>query len=191
MNSVHFLNIEYLLTALYDFLFNFDIVAFINWLLWFVNLLKPLALLVTAALLGVAIYSAVRIKQIDRESKSKDEAIISAANVAEQEKELNEKWIKVQELINSTNPSDWRIAILEADIMLSDVLDKAGFKGDTIGNQLKTIEKGDMVSLQSAWEAHKIRNQVAHGGSDYQLSERDAKMAINLYKTVFEEFYHI
>ena len=193
MYSVHFLNVEYLLTAIYDFFNHFDPVAIINWLLWFITLLRPIAIFISLILLTISIYSAIRIRQIEKAEKEAEELMKSEQKETpvEQEKELNEKWAKVQELINSANPNDWRVAILEADIMLAEVLEKAGFHGDTIGDQLKTIEKGDMVTLDSAWEAHKIRNEVAHGGNDFQLNERDAKATIELYKKVFEEFYHI
>lgn len=193
MYNVHFLNVEYLLTALYEFIKNFDPVAIINWLLWFITLLRPIAIFISLILLTISIYSAIRIRQLEIKEKNAEEAMKSEQKETpvEQEKELNEKWSKVQELINSANPNDWRVAILEADIMLAEVLDKAGFHGDTIGDQLKTIEKGDMVTLDSAWEAHKIRNEVAHGGNDFKLNEREAKGTIELYKKVFEEFYHI
>lgn len=104
---------------------------------------------------------------------------------------LNEKWEQVLKLIESETPSDWKLAILEADIMLEEVLDKMGYDGETIGEKLKSVEPSDFETLDSAWEAHKIRNSVAHEGSDFLLNQREAKRTIGLYKQVFEEFYYI
>ena len=39
----------------------------------------------------------------------------------------NEKWERVVTHINSANPSDWKLAILECDIILSDILEKMGY----------------------------------------------------------------
>ena len=101
------------------------------------------------------------------------------------------KWQKVVEHVGSTNPADWRLAILEADIMLDDLLDKLGVVGDTMGDKLKKINPGDFKSLNNAWEAHRIRNAIAHEGSDFALTEREARRVIGLYESVFREFKFI
>jgi hypothetical protein len=75
--------------------------------------------------------------------------------------------------------------------MLGDILNRMGYQGDSIGEQLKGVEESDFLTLNDAWEAHKVRNQIAHQGSDYPLSERDAKRIIGLYKKVFSEFFYI
>lgn len=107
------------------------------------------------------------------------------------EHNLNEKWEQVLKLLESDSASDWKLAILEADIMLEEILDKMGYDGDTIGEKLKNVEQSDFETLDYAWEAHKIRNAVAHEGSDFLLNQREAKRTIALYKKVFEEFYYI
>ena len=104
---------------------------------------------------------------------------------------LADRWDRVQKFITSENSNDWRQAILEADIMLEDVLTTLGYQGEGIGEKLKRVEKGDMASLQDAWEAHLVRNKVAHDGAAFQLTQHDAQRVINQYKKVFEEFYYI
>lgn len=103
----------------------------------------------------------------------------------------NPKWERVLGHINSDNPSDWRLSILEADIVLDELLDSLGYIGDTIGDKLKKANKGDFQTLDAAWEAHKIRNAIAHEGSDFQLTQREAQRIIGLYREVFEEFDYI
>jgi hypothetical protein len=100
-------------------------------------------------------------------------------------------WERIQEFINSGNPSDWRIAILEADTILGQILESMRLPGDSIGEKLKAVEKSDFVTLEQAWEAHKIRNAVAHQGGEFLISEREAKRVIGLYEAVFREFDYI
>lgn len=104
---------------------------------------------------------------------------------------VNPKWAKVLEHINSPNPSDWKLAILEADIMLNDMLDKMGYRGATMGDKLKSIEPSDFDTLQEAWEAHKIRNAIAHEGSDYAINKPEAERVVKLFQKVFEEFKYV
>lgn len=104
---------------------------------------------------------------------------------------VNPKWQKVVEHINSKNPGDWRMAILEADIILDEMLDKMGYRGDTMGEKLKMVEPSDFTTINSAWEAHKIRNSIAHEGSDFLINQREAERVIRLFQEVFEEFKYI
>lgn len=104
---------------------------------------------------------------------------------------VNEKWRKVVVHINSNNPSDWKLAILECDIMLGEILEKMGYLQPTIGDKLKAVEPSDFTNIEAAWEAHKIRNSIAHEGSEFVISQREAKRVIGLYESVFREFEYI
>lgn len=103
----------------------------------------------------------------------------------------NPRWAKVLEHVNSNNSSDWRLAILEADIMLADVLDKMGYHGVTIGDKLKGIESSDFDTLNDAWEAHKVRNAIAHEGSNITITKSEAERVIRLFEKVFKEFKYV
>ncbi len=109
-------------------------------------------------------------------------------NSAATETEVNPKWLLVEEHINSDDLNKWKLAIIEADIILSDLLNTLNLPGDTIGEKLKAVEESDFNTLNDAWEAHKERNKIAHEGSDHDLNQREAKRIINLYRNVFNEF---
>lgn len=104
---------------------------------------------------------------------------------------VNPRWAKVLEHIGSNNPSDWRLAVLEADILLGDVLDKVGYPGATIGDKLKSVNPNSILSLNEAWEAHKVRNSIAHEGSEMSLSKLEAERVIRLFEKVFKELKYI
>lgn len=99
-----------------------------------------------------------------------------------------EKWKKILEHSESENSSDWRLAIIEADIMLDDLLRQLQLPGDTMGEKLKAVEKSDFNTIEMAWEAHKARNMIAHEGSDFLLNQREVRRIISLYEAVFKEF---
>jgi len=103
----------------------------------------------------------------------------------------NKRWEKVIKLINSKSSADWKLAILESDILLGEMLDKMGYRGESIGEQLKQIEKSDFTSLDSAWEAHKIRNSIAHEGEEFLITHREASRVIRLFEEVFLEFRYV
>ena len=100
----------------------------------------------------------------------------------------NKRWEKIVAYANSGNHADWRLAIMEADVMLEELLQTAGYVGGSVGEMLKSVNKDEFSSIESAWEAHKSRNSVAHSGGDFQLNERETKRVIALFEEVFEEF---
>jgi len=103
----------------------------------------------------------------------------------------NARWDRVYELASTESESDWRLAILEADIMLGDMLALQGYRGESIGERLRDANPLQFLTLDLAWKAHKMRNDIAHAGEGFHLSQRDAMATIDLYKRVFEEFNFI
>jgi hypothetical protein len=144
-------------------------------------------------LIGI-IYCVEKLKRIRAKEAllfdAKVEPAIEAVGPSGNE-DLSRRWEHVKTLVNSANPSDWRQAVLEADIVLEDILTSLGYQGDGIGEKLKRVNPGDMKSLDAAGKAHGVRNRIAHDGSAFPLTQHDANAVVNLYKQVMEEFYFI
>ena len=137
----------------------------------------------------LTIYCVVRLTEIYKEEHGHLRHAIAEYQsfVAEQEGGKNIRWTHVEDLANSPNPSDWRLAVIEADSILESLLEEKGIPGIGIGERLKNIAPGDLSTLQFAWEAHLVRNRIAHEGSDFEFTERDAQKTIRLYEMVFQE----
>jgi len=103
----------------------------------------------------------------------------------------NERWKKVLDYLFSTNENDWKLAILEADLMLFDLLTQLGFKGENLGDKLKGADRDNFHSLSFAWEVHNIRNKIAHEGLSFKVSLHEAKRVIAIYEQIFLEFGYI
>lgn len=141
-------------------------------------------------LIGLALFILYIIYNTNKIRANMREKLYPTLAVTEPKVSLNSAWERVRTHIESQNESDWRLAVIEADIMLSELVDTMGVTGDSLGDKLKQIEKSDFVTLDSAWEAHKVRNQIAHDAS-YILTQREAKRVIALYEEVFKEFSFI
>jgi hypothetical protein len=102
----------------------------------------------------------------------------------------NQRWDKVMAYLETDNQSDWKQAIIEADNLLDEMVAAMPYHGENLGERLKNVEPSDFLTLEDAWEAHKVRNQVAHQ-SDLSLTRREARRVIELYERVFREFNFI
>jgi len=98
--------------------------------------------------------------------------------------EKHPKWAIIEGYMSSDSEALWRIGILEADMMLRDVLVQKGYVGADVGELLQAT---NFKTTQLAWEAHKVRNRIAHEGSDYLLTEREARRVFGLFESVFKE----
>lgn len=190
---VHFINLEYFFRILYDTSVGGGSVdeRFSSFLVFLSHLwltVGVIAILLSMAAIGVLVYSTTRIFQIRAMEVGKYSTIESAVAHGQVE---HSRWTYIKNLIESTQESDWRQAIIEADIMLDEMLTRIGLSGISIGEKLKSANPNHFGSLQNAWEAHKVRNEIAHQGSSYQLSNSIAYRTIANYESVFREFGEI
>ena len=206
---IHFLNVGYFFQLIYNLIIGFSggttsapgststgfgsgfatsLSNFTNtasniWL--FISLLSYLLAIL---LIGGIVYYTARLHQVEEEEKAKFTTLTPDPDHAALE---HSRWNYIRGLIESPQESDWRAAIIEADIMLDELLNKLGYVGDTIGDKLKGATVTNFSTLSDAWEAHKVRNDIAHEGSTYQLSPNVAYRTIGRYENVFQEFNEI
>lgn len=187
------IDIEFFLFKIYEFFSNFTIAFWPEYVSRGVMKLYGISTFLTLFFIGGIVYAVVRISQVEKLEEQKYDAKVVPAYDADTKADpaLARKWETILQHINSQNSNDWKLAIIEADILLGELLIKMGYQGESIGERLKRVEKSDFTTLDSAWEAHKVRNAIAHQGSDFLMNEREAKRVINLYRSVFEEFYYI
>lgn len=94
------------------------------------------------------------------------------------------KFAVIQGYMSSQSEALWRIGIMEADNLLLEILTEKGYSGDGLGEKLKGAS---FRTVNLAWDAHKMRNRIAHEGSDFQLTEREAKKTFTLFESVFRD----
>lgn len=135
--------------------------------------------------LFVLVYATMRLIELRKREKEFYSTLIVTP---EQAHEVNLRWKHISSLMEGGSESQWREAITEADIMLDDLLNKRGYVGDGVAEKLKSVDITELASLQDAWEAHKVRNQIAHEGSAFQLSETLAQRTLARYENVFREW---
>lgn len=135
------------------------------------------------------IYAKIRYAQLyDIEQELLREAERAWATRHTKPDSQNARWDIIQKRVTENSPESWRIAIIEADILLEETLTNAGYPGQTLGEKLKGANPQSFTTVQDAWEAHKVRNEIAHAGSDFVLTQRIAQSTITRYERVFREF---
>lgn len=151
------------------------------------GILYPLSVVITLLFAAGVVYCTMRILQIRRAEWAQHR---KAAHTVEHEDipATRMRWNRIMEHAQSADEHKWRLAILECDIMLNELLDLQGYKGETIAEKMKQVSRANFNTIDDAWEAHKVRNKVAHEGTEFHIDERTKNHVINLYQRVFKEF---
>lgn len=160
-------------------------------LLAFLAAIFPFSLLLSLLFLIGIIYCSIRLGQLRKEEEEAHEEGHGAEHETLHEPVKNERWRTIVSHIDSENQSDWRLAILECDVVLEEMLSKMGYHGETVSDKLKTVERGDFSTIDQAWEGHRVRNAIAHEGSSFDLSHKEARRVVGLYEAVFREFRYV
>ena len=93
------------------------------------------------------------------------------------------RWQIILSYLEGKEETLWRIGIIEADNLLDNVLTEKGYFGETLSEKLKQAK---FPNIDLAWNAHKVRNQIAHDGLKFILSERNAKQTLKYFEKTFQ-----
>lgn len=193
MGDVNFLNLEYLILRVYELVTGVDVdISEIPYtLLYWMGQIALVGMTLAVVFLALVVYVRIRIVFAEHEGFGIKDRETVVEESALEEVPKNARWEHVRNLIGSSQESDWRRAIIEADTMLGVLLTDLGYRGETLGEQLRDANPLQFTTLDLAWKAHKVRNEIAHGGETYHLSDRDARATVDFYARVFEEFNFI
>ena len=161
-------------------------------LILFWDSVKVFSTIVSLLLLTFIVYIYIRLYQTRKEEREELERMsggpVSKEALSEEVAPPKDpRWERVLAHAQSENQNDWKQAIIEADTILEDIINRSGYPGETLGEKMRGIEKSDLTTINEAWEAHKVRNRIAHEGSQFDLTKRETLRVIDLYRQVFQE----
>lgn len=96
------------------------------------------------------------------------------------------RWEKILSRLESGNPSQYKVAVLEADAFADEVLSDIGYKGITMAEKIENIHDGQLETKNDLAEAHQIRNRIIHE-ADFAVSLEDAQKCMDSYHKFFDE----
>jgi len=94
-------------------------------------------------------------------------------------------WKDVERHFFAGDENDLKIAIIEADRTLDNALRDAGIFGASLGERLKKVKPAQLPNIEDVWQAHKLRNRIAHEG-DLAVKRDIAERALTVYREALE-----
>lgn len=95
-------------------------------------------------------------------------------------------WTSIVKKANTGVPENLRSAIVESDALVDLFLRQSGFSGDTMADRLSQISKDRVKSLDRLWDAHRLRNEIAHTPG-FVVSVPQAEKALMAFRDFLKE----
>lgn len=89
-------------------------------------------------------------------------------------------WMSISQQLTPGNAQSHVVCVLNADKLLDKALRDSGFKGETMGERMKSAHK-TWSDANAVWAAHKLRNRLAHE-HDARISYDEARRALYSFK---------
>lgn len=142
--------------------------------------------ILTVIFLFGAIWSIIALSDVRKKREEAfDDHIISQAKKTTLSPRMKQ-WQNITNAIMSDNDQLWRVAIIDADTMLEEMVRGLGYQGLSFGEVLKSLP-AQTPWLDAAWRVHRLRNTLAHEGSRYTLTHREVYQAYKVYESILYE----
>jgi hypothetical protein len=100
-------------------------------------------------------------------------------------KKISKGWSKVLSKLEKGSEAEYKMALIEADEMFDNTLEKMGYSGKTLEDRIKQAS-AVLSNTEQIQEAHKTRNNVAYD-PNYKLGLDEAKRILEVFEQAFRD----
>jgi hypothetical protein len=96
-------------------------------------------------------------------------------------------WQDIRHKLESANETDYKVAIIQADAFIDDLVSRMGYAGDNFGERLANIPADHIVNIEGMQQAHEIRNRIIHD-ENFVVSREDAEIALGQFEELLKSY---
>lgn len=100
---------------------------------------------------------------------------------------LRKKWDKIKRKTEAKNESEWKVAIIEADNLIDDLIRRMEYKGENMGERLAGINPGQIENIEELKKAHEMRNRIIHE-EGFKLDKKTTEEILGYYENFLKYF---
>ena len=155
---------------------------FFGWLL----ILKTLFIVLSLILLGFIIFALARTKWLGRMITWDLREFFSYRPFMARKTE--KEWQKIKARLGTEMESENKLAIIEADKMMDDILSHMGFEGTNLSEKLEKLTAESLPNIREVKEVRKICSNIIHDPT-YKLSAEEAEKALAVYEKALTDLH--
>lgn len=100
---------------------------------------------------------------------------------------MKARWDKIRKRLESGNEADYKVAIIEADGAIDDLIRRMGYKGENMMERIENIPGGQLDRMDEIKEAHNVRNRIIHE-EKFNVSRETAEEVFAKYEHFLRHF---
>ncbi len=95
---------------------------------------------------------------------------------------MQKRWDKIKDRLKSENVSQYKVAIIEADALVEELLAGVGFRGENMTQKLEQVSEMHLDDhRETLSEVHKLRNRIVHE-TDFEVDRQTTQNALEVYE---------
>lgn len=94
---------------------------------------------------------------------------------------MKKKWAGITKLLESSEKSKWKLAVLKADYLADEILQGMELPGENMTERLLKIEPGQLEYSDEIKEAHSFRNRIIQD-EKFEVEKKAAEEAVGKYE---------
>lgn len=100
---------------------------------------------------------------------------------------MRRKWGAIKRRLSSDRPSEYKVAVLEADRLTETVLAEMEYAGNNLQERLESMLSLGVDQAGKVQEAHQIRNRIIYE-HDFSVSRDEAQRILDLYEDFLDRW---
>jgi len=101
-------------------------------------------------------------------------------------RKMEKSWKKIVVRIDTGLESEYKLAVIEADNMLDEILKKMGYGGESLGERLEKLTAATLPDIEGIREVHQVRNNIIHD-PNYKLSLNETRRLLDIFEKAFKD----
>lgn len=144
---------------------------------------RYLVLAICAGMLIAIVYFIISSHQL--EEKYFKDLLAFTKTTPYQKIDLSTNWSKIENRAESDDPDQQKLAIIEADDLIFEALQKMEYEGEDLEEALEVISEDILPNKEELLKAHKTRRDMIYDPS-YELETDEAEDLIEVYKEALD-----
>lgn len=96
------------------------------------------------------------------------------------------RWETILSRLESDNPSQYKVAILEADVFAEEILDALGYHGQNMKERLDSMGEYDVETKGELITGHAVRNRIINE-PQFEPTREEAEATLRHFSNFFKE----
>lgn len=102
-------------------------------------------------------------------------------------KKTKSRWEAIKKRLENQEEKEFKVAIIEADEMVGDLVKRMGYQGENLGEIFKNVPEAQIESIAKVKKAHETKNRIVQD-EKFPVSLELAKETLNYYEEFLDEF---